>query len=846
MSASPRADARVTVSGKSFRLAGKKFHPRGVTYGPFAPDATGAPFPERAQVEQDFDLIRELQANVVRVYHVPPPWFLDLVAARGLKLLVGIPWQQQRCFLDTAAARAEVRATVRRAVAAAAHHPAVWAWSVGNEIPPDIVRWSGARRLADFLDELVWEVKDVDAEALCTYTNYPPTEFLQPQALDFVCFNLYLHRPAAFKNYLAHLHMLADTKPLVLGELGVDALREGLATQAEILEWQIELGFRSGVAGVMVFSFTDDWVADGQPVEDWAMGLTTRARAPKPAFAAVAKQFARAPYFPLPRVPRVSVVVASYNADRTLPACLASLMRLNYPDYEVILVDDGSTDTTPQVAGLHPTVRSLRHPRNLGLSAARNTGTAAATGEIIAFTDADCRADEDWLYYVVSDLLDGDFAAVGGPNLLPPEDSPVAAAVMVSPGGPAHVMLTDREAEHIPGCNMAFYKWALEALGGFDPQFTRAGDDVDVCWRLQQIGGRIGFSPGGFVWHYRRSTIGAYLRQQHGYGRAEALLVRKHPEYFSPWGGSIWRGRIYSPARAGVSLRRPIIYHGPFGTAGFQTLYAAASTVPLLFCTSLEYHVLITLPLAVVAANFPALWPLALTSLLLSVGVCVVAAGQVNLPRHHRRFWSRPLVALLYFLQPLVRGGARYQGRLAWTHQPGEGGAALEAVARRQHGERLDEASYWSQHPLDRAAFVRSVLAALEERGWPHRPDLGWNEFDVEIYGDRWARVQLTTALEAHPRRRRLLRCRLRARWSLAAQGLFWGATVLELALLAMGGRWLLLLPLLTLPAFGYFLHQRGRDLQSRALVLLDELAKRRWGLVKVRSAEPLPTEESS
>ena len=101
-----------------------------------------------------------------------------------------------------------------------------------------------------------------------------------------------------------------------------------------------------------------------------------------------------------------------------------------------------------------------------------------ALDDVVAFTDADCRADEDWLYYIVSDLLKGTFVGVGGHNFLPPDDSAVAAAVMVAPGGPAHVMLTDRVAEHIPGCNMAFYKWALSEIAGFDTIFEKAGDDV--------------------------------------------------------------------------------------------------------------------------------------------------------------------------------------------------------------------------------------------------------------------------------------------------------------------------------------------------------------------------------
>jgi GT2 family glycosyltransferase len=266
------------------------------------------------------------------------------------------------------------------------------------------------------------------------------------------------------------------------------------------------------------------------------MGLTTAERKPRSAFATVQRMFERAPYFQLPRTPKVSVVVACYNGAHTLQTCLDSLERLNYPDYEVILVDDGSTDNTaklvlakPDGTSPFPHVRVIRHPENAGLSVARNTGIAAAQGEIIAFTDADCRTDEDWLQYLVGALLEDGFAAMGGPNLLPPEDSAVATAVMASPGGPAHVMLNDREAEHIPGCNMAFYKQALEAIGGFDPAFTKAGDDVDICWRLQQAGVKIGFSPAAFVWHYRRSTVIAYLKQQDGYGEAEALLVRKHP-----------------------------------------------------------------------------------------------------------------------------------------------------------------------------------------------------------------------------------------------------------------------------------------------------------------------------
>jgi len=315
--------------------------------------------------------------------------------------LVDIPWNKHLCFLDSKQHQADAREAVRRAVFACARHPAVFAFSVANEIPPDVVRWSGARAVANFLDELVHEAKRVDPDCLCTYTNYPTTEFLRCQSADFVCFNLYLHQQQSFRSYLARLQMLAESRPLMLGEFGIDSLREGEARKCELLSWQIEDAFRSGLAGAVVFSFTDDWWKGGQQVQDWELGLTTRDRQPRKSFQAVQRMFQAAPYFPLPRTPKVSVVVAGYKAERTLKACLESLQRLNYPDYEVILVDDGSTDHTPQIASQHPQTRYFRHKQNLGLSVARNTGIAAARGEIIAFTDADCRADEDWLYYLV-------------------------------------------------------------------------------------------------------------------------------------------------------------------------------------------------------------------------------------------------------------------------------------------------------------------------------------------------------------------------------------------------------------------------------------------------------------
>jgi len=830
---------RVTVDGKFFRCGTEKLYLKGVSYGPFAPSKDGQPFATPEQTETDFALLKELGANLLRIYHVPPRWFLDLAAKQELLVLIDIPWNKHLVFLDDPVRRTEARQAVCHAVLSNAHHPAVFAYSVANEIPPDVVRWSGAAKVAEFIDELVTEAKRIDPQCLCTYANYPSTEFLQPRTLDFISFNVYLHQPAAFKSYLARLQMLADIKPLVLSEYGVDSKREGEAAKCEMLSWQTELAFRGGLAGAVVFSFTDDWYRGGEQVADWQMGLTTATREKKLSFEALRTAFQLAPKFPLARKPKVSVVVASYNGASTLKACLESLRNLNYSDYEVILVDDGSTDATPQIAAQYPSVRYFRHHTNLGLSVARNTGIVAAEGEIVAFTDSDCRADEDWLYYLVADLISGEFSGVGGHNLLPPEDSATAAAVMVSPGGPAHVMLTDREAEHIPGCNMAFLKSALVAIGGFDSIFRKAGDDVDICWRLQQAGYKIGFNAAAFVWHYRRSTVGAYLKQQRGYGEAEALLVRKHPEYFNAFGNSMWRGRIYGTSNFGLLLQRPIIYRGVFGSAPFQTLYASEPASMLMMLTTLEYYVLIVMPLWVLSVAFPVLLPVATASLSIPVTVCAAAGAQAVLARNKRRWWSRPLVALLFFLQPIVRGWERYQSRLALrlTTEPKQ--ESLDSVTLRESLDSLNEVQYWAEKRIERVDFVARILRELDKRGWPNRSDIGWSEFDLEIFGNRWSNVQLVTAAEDHPRGRQLVRCRLYARWSLQARALLWLLLAAEAIIVGYFGGWfwLLIAVGVTLPLATYFLSRQKRKLQSLLIVFLDELAKE-LKLIKV-TAQP-------
>ncbi len=110
------------------------------------------------------------------------------------------------------------------------------------------------------------------------------------------------------------------------------------------------------------------------------------------------------------------------------------------------------------------------------------------------------------------------------------------------------VLVDDVVAEHIPVCNMAFRREVLEGMDGFHPTYRTAGDDVDICWRVQESGHWITYAPSAFVWHHRRQTPAAYMKQQAGYGEAEALLRLRRPDRFNTRGDGQWGGVVYGCA----------------------------------------------------------------------------------------------------------------------------------------------------------------------------------------------------------------------------------------------------------------------------------------------------------
>jgi O-antigen biosynthesis protein len=773
---------RIAADGKFLRVGDERYLVKGVTYGTFAPDAQGCQFPSQQQIAEDFGLMADLGINTVRTYTAPRRDLLDEAGRHGLRVMVGLPWSQHVAFLDNRSLKREIRQELASNVAELGDHPAVLAFALGNEIPPGVVRWHGRVRVEHFLRDLYETAKSASPESLFTYVNFPPTEFLDLSFFDICAFNVYLHREAELRAYLARLQHVAGQKPLLLAEAGADSIREGETGQADITAMHIRVAFEEGACGAVAFAWTDEWWRGGHPVDDWKFGLVDAQRRPKEAARAVASAFADAPFSQEQQRtwPRVSVVICAYNAADTLEDNLRSIDQLTYPDYEVILVNDGSKDRTSEIARAHPRVRVVETP-NQGLSAARNVGLAEATGEIVAYTDADTRVDRDWLTFLVQPFVNSDVVGSGGPNVVPPDDPPIAQCIARAPGGPTHVLLDDRIAEHVPGCNMAFRRDALLAIGGFNPVYLRAGDDVDVCWRLQARGWKIGFASAALVWHHHRASIKAYWRQQVGYGEGETWLMAHHPDKFLD-GNMLWRGRIYSPLPFVRSLSGTRINAGVWGTAAFPSVYRT-DVHPFAFLPhSIKWQV-ISFVLFVAGVSVALTGQHHWTSyLLLATGIVGLAVTIGKNVAYALRsdidslkggtLWYRQVVAYLHFLQPLARLRGRVRGMLSPPevalppHEPQTKRLPRPSLAEAWRALLLISGSvtedrFWSETwtSADR------VLSKLTE--WLRRSravatieiDEGWSDDrDVSVFVGRWAWLDVRALVEEHADGKSLVR----------------------------------------------------------------------------------------
>lgn len=234
-----------------------------------------------------------------------------------------------------------------------------------------------------------------------------------------------------------------------------------------------------------------------------------------------------------PNLPFVSVIVPAYNCRSSIEKCVESLKALDYPNYEILIMDDGSRDGTGEYLDTVDGIRVM-HLENGGPGRARNIGLEHARGEYVAFTDADCVVDRNWLRALVQRFRKDEVVGVGGDQQSPADETRFGkhvndflkavgfVAAYVKRRGSSY-----RRVAHNPTCNVAYKKEVVKKIGGFNEALW-PGEDVELDHLLARKGHRFLYTPDAVVYHYRPRTLGAFSRMMFRYGWAQAYLVRKY------------------------------------------------------------------------------------------------------------------------------------------------------------------------------------------------------------------------------------------------------------------------------------------------------------------------------
>jgi glycosyltransferase involved in cell wall biosynthesis len=297
--------------------------------------------------------------------------------------------------------------------------------------------------------------------------------------------------------------------------------------------------------------------------------------------------------------PGFSIVVPVYNREEELKRCIESLLALDYDSYEIIIVDNGSTDGTRDLASHYPVNVTTCEKR--GAAAAMNVGIKEARNAIVAFTDSDCIVDRNWLKVLSRNYVSDDVGGVGG--VVPSEVPQTAVQSFLDyldffgHRGPE-----EREVRRAKGIfftggkgtgNVSYRRAALLEVGGFDETMPHSYD-YQMSWSILDRGYRIISDPEAVVYHRHRKTGVGMMSQLYGYGTGQIHLLKNIKEklcyvriktYFMP----VKEFRLRLPFRMLLTLDG---LHGVYMAiiAGFfirPLLWTGLAAMAVFFCTSL-------------------------------------------------------------------------------------------------------------------------------------------------------------------------------------------------------------------------------------------------------------------
>lgn len=226
---------------------------------------------------------------------------------------------------------------------------------------------------------------------------------------------------------------------------------------------------------------------------------------------------------------RVSVIIPAYNAEKTIGRCLHALMNQDYPEkYEVIVVDDGSTEDTPNIVKKFKA--HLVTQENSGPAAARNRGAAEAGGDVLLFTDSDCEPQENWISEMIKPFRNHhEIVGVKGAYRSRQKEI-VARFIQLEYEDKYSFMRRDRYIDFIDTYSAGFRKDVFLKMDGYDTEFPVAcAEDIELSYRISNKGYKMFFNPDAIVFHMHPTRLVDYLKKKQKFAYWRMLAVKKNP-----------------------------------------------------------------------------------------------------------------------------------------------------------------------------------------------------------------------------------------------------------------------------------------------------------------------------
>lgn len=279
---------------------------------------------------------------------------------------------------------------------------------------------------------------------------------------------------------------------------------------------------------------------------------------------------------------RVTVIVPAYNATTTISECLEALQHQSVPadEYEVIVVDDGSSDGTKEIAARYSV--SLLTQVHRGVASARNLGIDRARGEIILFTDADCVPAHDWVEKLMQVFCAPEISGAKGIYRTHQREL-IARFVQIEYENKYDKMKKERYIDFVDTYCAAYRKSVFSKDGGFDPTFHRSGEDIEFSYRLAERGHKLVFVPQAIVYHRHVNSIWAYIKRKFYVGYWRVLMYRKHP-------GKIWKDS-HTPQFLKIQVGLALLFFTlfPLTLLRREFLLALAIAILLFLATALPF-----------------------------------------------------------------------------------------------------------------------------------------------------------------------------------------------------------------------------------------------------------------